>query len=270
MSANIKQKVWSLVRDPARLSAPTRTTGWTQKAPIPRLNFIHISKRSSSRSGPGSHSHVSQKPIVSKSFATASLLFVDLSSPVTASPISSCTSTTGSLYTSPLLSQRPFQSLAQLAWRREIHSSARRGDRGSIRRNQSSKANGPNGRAPPQNAKELPKVPRPVVKEEADASKTDPPSASYLHLPHMPKLPHRPTKEELLAAATGFWSRLKVRFKWFSIRSARPWNIDDWSAFVSWFVLGNIVWILVGTTTFFSLVILSINTVVAQGMNQDF
>lgn len=33
---------------------------------------------------------------------------------------------------------------------------------------------------------------------------------------------------------------------------------------MSWFVLGNIVWILVGTTTFFSLVIFSINTVVAQ------
>jgi mitochondrial distribution and morphology protein 31 len=81
----------------------------------------------------------------------------------------------------------------------------------------------------------------------------------------LPKMPHRPTKEELLAAATGFWSRLKVRFKWFSIRSVRPWNADDWSAFVSWFVLGNIVWIFVGTTTFFSLVIFSINTVFAQG-----
>lgn len=80
----------------------------------------------------------------------------------------------------------------------------------------------------------------------------------------MPKMPHRPTKEELLSAATGFWSRLKVRFKWFSIRSVRPWNVDDWSAFVSWFVVGNIVWVLVGTTTFFSLVIFSINTVVAQ------
>lgn len=80
----------------------------------------------------------------------------------------------------------------------------------------------------------------------------------------IPKISHRPTKEELLSAATGFWSRLKVRFKWFSIRSVRPWNVDDWSAFVSWFVVGNIVWILVGTTTFFSLVILSINTVVAQ------
>jgi len=35
---------------------------------------------------------------------------------------------------------------------------------------------------------------------------------------------------------------------------------------VSWFVLGNIAWIFIGTTTFFSLVIFSINTVVAQGM----
>lgn len=99
-----------------------------------------------------------------------------------------------------------------------------------------------------------------------DAANHNPEGHSYFHLPHLPKMPHRPTKEELLAAATGFWSRLKIRFKWFSIRSARPWNVDDWSAFISWFVLGHIVWILVGTTTFVSLLILAINTVVAQGM----
>jgi hypothetical protein len=81
----------------------------------------------------------------------------------------------------------------------------------------------------------------------------------------MPKMPHRPTKEELLAAATGFGQRLKVRFKWFSIRSMRPWNADEWGAFVSWFLFGHLVWVLVGTTTFFSLVILTINTVFAQG-----
>jgi distribution and morphology protein 31 len=34
---------------------------------------------------------------------------------------------------------------------------------------------------------------------------------------------------------------------------------------VSWVFLGHIVWILAGTTTFFSLLILSINTVLAQG-----
>jgi distribution and morphology protein 31 len=91
--------------------------------------------------------------------------------------------------------------------------------------------------------------------------------SKYLHLPsmpHLPKMPHRPTKEELLAAATGFWQRLRVRFKWFSIRSMRPWNIDEWGAFISWLFLGHIVWILVGTTTFFSLLIFTINTVFAQ------
>ncbi|KAJ5224145.1 Mitochondrial distribution and morphology protein 31 [Penicillium chermesinum] len=84
-------------------------------------------------------------------------------------------------------------------------------------------------------------------------------------LPHMPHL-HRPTKEELLAAATGFWSRLKVRFKWFSIRSVRPFNLDEIAAFFSWVFLGHIVWVVAGTTTFFSLLILAINTVFAQGM----
>ncbi|KAL2046069.1 hypothetical protein N7G274_001516 [Stereocaulon virgatum] len=75
---------------------------------------------------------------------------------------------------------------------------------------------------------------------------------------------HRPTREELLAAATGFWSRLKVRFKWFSIRSVRPFNVDDISAFFSWFIVGHVLWIILGTTTFFSLAIFAVNTVFAQ------
>lgn len=94
------------------------------------------------------------------------------------------------------------------------------------------------------------------------------PTTSNRHLrdrlPHMPHL-HRPSKEELLAAATGFWSRLKVRFKWFSIRSVRPYNLDEITALFSWVLLGHVVWVVVGTTTFFSLLILAINTVFAQG-----
>jgi distribution and morphology protein 31 len=136
-----------------------------------------------------------------------------------------------------------------------------------VKRNQSSKANGTTSRKGLQNGSSK-APPPPVLPKKSEAPAPDPPPTHYLHLPHLPKMPHRPTKEELLAAATGFWSRLKVRFKWFSIRSVRPWNVDDWSAFVSWFVLGNIVWILVGTTTFFSLVIFSINTVIAQGTLQ--
>ncbi len=83
-------------------------------------------------------------------------------------------------------------------------------------------------------------------------------------LPNITQI-HRPTKEELLAAATGFWSRLKVRFKWFSIRSARPFNIDEIGAFFSWVLVGHVLWIILGTTTFFSLAIFAVNTVFAQG-----
>ncbi|MCJ1373460.1 Mitochondrial distribution and morphology protein 31, mitochondrial precursor [Loxospora ochrophaea] len=82
-------------------------------------------------------------------------------------------------------------------------------------------------------------------------------------LPNISQI-HRPSRDELLAAATGFWSRLKVRFKWFSIRSARPFNVDEISAFFSWVLLGHVLWIILGTTTFFSLLILAVNTVFAQ------
>ena len=75
---------------------------------------------------------------------------------------------------------------------------------------------------------------------------------------------HRPSREELLAAATSSWSRLKVRFKWFSIRSVRPFNADEIGAFFSWFLLGHVLWIILGTTTFFSLAIFAVNTVFAQ------
>jgi mitochondrial distribution and morphology protein 31 len=160
---------------------------------------------------------------------------------------------------------RPISSLAQQAWRVGIYSKSRNQEKDSPRRNKSSTSSSGNDQKPAKDDNHSSPGPPTAWKAESSVSDSSPSSSKYLHLPHLPKLPHRPTKEELLAAATGFWSRLKVRFKWFSIRSVRPWNVDDWSAFVSWFVLGNIVWVLVGTTTFFSLVILSINTVVAQG-----
>ena len=83
-------------------------------------------------------------------------------------------------------------------------------------------------------------------------------------LPRIPQNLHRPTKEEVLALATGFWSRLRLRFKWFTIRSARPFNLDEIGAFFSWILLGHVIWIIVGTTTFFSLAIWMVNTVFAQ------
>lgn len=51
----------------------------------------------------------------------------------------------------------------------------------------------------------------------------------------------------MLALATGFWERLKIRFKWFTIRGFRKFDTDDMSAFLSWFVVSQAVWIMVGT-----------------------
>jgi distribution and morphology protein 31 len=92
---------------------------------------------------------------------------------------------------------------------------------------------------------------------------TTPPTHTTPILERLTKI-HTPTKEELLAAATGFWSRISVRFKWFSIRSNRPFSLDEIFGFLSWIFVGHLVWVIVGTTTFFSLAILAVNTVFAQ------
>ncbi|EIW67962.1 hypothetical protein TREMEDRAFT_72070 [Tremella mesenterica DSM 1558] len=76
--------------------------------------------------------------------------------------------------------------------------------------------------------------------------------------------PHRPSKEELLKAANGWYERLRIRLKWFTIRGWRRFNVDDLSAFASWFVLGNTLWILIGTTTFVSAVLFTLNSLSLQ------
>lgn len=75
---------------------------------------------------------------------------------------------------------------------------------------------------------------------------------------------HRPTKEDLLSAATSFWQRLRIRFKWFTIRGWRRFNTDDFTAFFSWFLVGNTIWIIIGTTTFFSAVFATLNSLSLQ------
>ncbi|SJX61341.1 related to MDM31-Mitochondrial inner membrane protein required for mitochondrial morphology and inheritance [Sporisorium reilianum f. sp. reilianum] len=74
----------------------------------------------------------------------------------------------------------------------------------------------------------------------------------------------RPSKEDLLRIAQGFWTRLRIRFKWFTIRGFRRFNADDISAF---FTLGGFttaVFIIVGTTTFFSLIFAALNALNLQ------
>jgi len=130
-------------------------------------------------------------------------------------------------------------------------SSVTGGDTGPARKNGIDKTTG----------KPLPAKPKPKDAATTAVKAAVPATNQFLdRLSHL----HAPTKEELLAAASGFWSRLAVRFKWFSIRSGRKFTADEIFGFLSWIFLGHLVWLLIGTTTFLSLFILAVNTVFAQ------
>lgn len=269
MSTSIPRKTWSQLWDPASsilnsklsLRPPQHLTRHASSTPL---------RRGFTRNLP-THSAVSSagRP-PAKRLLPCGVFLADRSPKTTrASAIASCPTTVGKAVYTPLSTPRRLTATSlQQTWRRGLHTSSNLGAKGTARRNKNYTPNPQNSR-PQDLGRQKPPRRQHVPEEDGRASvpPKESPAVSDNHI-HLPKMPHyhRPTKEELLAAATGFWSRLKVRFKWVTIRSVRPWNVDDWSAFVSWFVLGNIVWILVGTTTFFSLIIFSINTVVAQGM----
>ncbi len=52
-----------------------------------------------------------------------------------------------------------------------------------------------------------------------------------------------------------------------STSSAQNSTADKISAFFSWIIFGNVVWVLLGTTTFLSIIIYALNTVVAQDLS---
>ncbi|KAJ6494950.1 mitochondrial distribution and morphology proteins-domain-containing protein [Mycena vulgaris] len=81
-----------------------------------------------------------------------------------------------------------------------------------------------------------------------------------MSLPHLP----RPSRDDFLKVATGFWARARIRFKWFTIKSFRRFNADDMSAFITWFLMSQTLWIFVGTTTFFSVVFATANSLQLQ------
>lgn len=57
-------------------------------------------------------------------------------------------------------------------------------------------------------------------------------------------------KKLLLAQNLSLLSRLWVHIKWPLTRNDRSLTMDDLSAFASWLVMGNLLWIVLGTTTF--------------------
>ncbi|KAK4198360.1 putative mitochondrial distribution and morphology protein 31, mitochondrial precursor [Triangularia verruculosa] len=208
-----------------------------------------------------------------KSCASGGLLLLGLtSSPAsTNAVVTTCAAAADSAFVGNTTQRAQLSHLARQIWKQSRQPRNGRGQLGDIngrRANSSStKGDGDGNKVTSQQISQAEagktqngpaKAPEPELAEGESIADS---MSKYLHLP---KMPHRPTKEELLAATNGFFRRLRVRFKWFSIRSMRPWNADEWGAFVSWFLFGHLVWILVGTTTFFSLIILFINTVFAQ------
>lgn len=276
-STQLGRQLWASIRDSVAVKLPTRPP------PPTRVGFGTASTRAHHAQPPRWFPRAYQPRLspnnVRKSCTSGGLLLVGLtSSPSSAgSVVTTCAAAADSALSGNAIQKAKLSHLARQAW---ILSSTTRGRCGVAGKRAASSSSGNKGNgdgdkaatpAPQQKAAEqnagaqqqntdkvAQNIPEPGTPEHESLAES---MSKYLHLP---KMPHRPTKEELLAAASGFGERLRVRFKWFSIRSMRPWNADEWGAFVSWFLFGHLVWVLVGTTTFFSLVILTINTVLAQ------
>ncbi|KAF9174053.1 Mitochondrial distribution and morphology protein 31, mitochondrial precursor [Mortierella sp. AD011] len=75
----------------------------------------------------------------------------------------------------------------------------------------------------------------------------------------------RVDRARLLSAAPNSLARLKLRFKLLLMRQIRPWRVDDFIAMFSWAFLANVAFVLLGTTTFFSLILATANSLQFQG-----
>ena len=145
----------------------------------------------------------------------------------------------------PALSTRsPLLSPPSLALRRNFYSSCRtRDNRPSTSQNLGSQPK--------------PHQPKPIPNLRITHDSFPHDSSSNLHDDNYPRffrrlaqsLPHvsRPSRDDFLNAANGMVQRMRVRVRWFFIRNFRKFNADDISAFVTWFLVGQGLWILVGT-----------------------
>ncbi|CAH01336.1 Mdm32p [Kluyveromyces lactis] len=93
-------------------------------------------------------------------------------------------------------------------------------------------------------------------------------STDYMHIQNilLQKEKELSTKHTLLKEATGFYDRFKINTKWFLIRGNRPFSFDELSTLFSWLIISQIIWVILGTTTFVSLVLFTFNTVFAKEM----
>lgn len=80
------------------------------------------------------------------------------------------------------------------------------------------------------------------------------------HIKPQKKDRSRITKATLLSEASNRFSKFLIHIKWPLMRNNRPFTMDDFSAFFSWLVMGNVLWIILGTTTFGLVTMYSIHT----------
>ncbi|KAL2021325.1 hypothetical protein VTK56DRAFT_7296 [Thermocarpiscus australiensis] len=275
-TAQLGRHFWGSIRDsvavlasklPGRPPLPNRIS--TTQRPV-KPPYGHGTRFSHSARWASQHCRPRASPKnVRKSCTSGGLLLLGLSSSPssTSSVVTTCTTAADSALAANSGQKAKLSHLARQIWLQSVQAGRVRGHSPASGRRANSSSTGGEGR---KNEASAPKSQAETQQHgrdrmpAAEGSESEHHANSVSKYLHLPKMPHRPTKEELLAAASGFRQRLKVRFKWFSIRSMRPWNADEWGAFVSWFLFGHLVWILVGTTTFFSLIILFINTVFAQ------
>lgn len=73
-----------------------------------------------------------------------------------------------------------------------------------------------------------------------------------------------PSRDQLLALTTSFFERLRIRFKWITIRSYRRFRADDYSAFFSVGIMGTLGWFVLSTTSFFAFCFFIVNSLSLQ------
>ncbi|GAA6048152.1 hypothetical protein JCM3770_003686 [Rhodotorula araucariae] len=119
-------------------------------------------------------------------------------------------------------------------------------------------------------------VPHPLVKSEPHPLVASPstPAPAYLSslsrsirraAANLPSAAGRPPpKDQLLSLTNSFFERLKIRFKWATIRSYRRFRADDYSAFFSFGILGTLGWFLLKTTSAFAVLFFVVNSLSLQ------
>ena len=76
----------------------------------------------------------------------------------------------------------------------------------------------------------------------------------------------RQARHALQRNMEGFWPRQKLKLRLFLMGQVRPIKFDDAMALVSWIFVSQSVFILVGTTSFVSVLLVLSNTLSFQGI----